>query len=92
MSRHWVDLDDRFVIVGYDRPVHTFFAQLYDAGDDTNDPPCKAVGYHPAERAPGERTEHGPYPCSLAELERTLQAWGLSDPEREQVRAAIGAS
>jgi len=89
MSRQRVNLDGRFVVVGYDGAFHTLYASLYDDAEDTNLPPVKAVGYHPVERLASERTEHGPYPCGFAELEQALCDWGLSGAERERVGAAI---
>lgn len=80
------------LIVGYDKPFDTYYAQLYThALDDRrkSDEPDKAVGYHPIERSANEITDHGSYPCDLVLLERTLTEWGLSS---DAVSAAVIAA
>jgi hypothetical protein len=90
MGRARVNLVDRYVICGYDRPMHSLFAQLYDSGDDSErDAPIKAVGYHPMERDPNERTEHWSWPAGVNELADALMDWGLSGEECEKVALAI---
>jgi len=89
MGRQRLDLDRCFLIVGYDRPMRSLYAQLYEHGDDPGDAPRKAVGYHPMERIASERTEHWDYPADRAALTRALTDWGLTAGERESVRRAI---
>jgi hypothetical protein len=71
MSRvTWKVDDDRDVVMGYDPPFRSWFAQLWDKRHDP-DPdgaPKAAVGYHPAEQArPPIAAEYGPYPIDSAE-------------------------
>jgi hypothetical protein len=91
MGRQRVDISpNHYIICGYDRPMHTFYAQLYRLGDDPNDAPIKAFGYHPYERNPGERTEHGPYPVNdLNQVDLLLIGWQLKGDQRELVGAAL---
>lgn len=56
MSRTRVELPDGFIIAGYDAPMGTWYAQLYDRGDSPLDAPRAVIGYHPAEVEIG-RTE-----------------------------------
>jgi hypothetical protein len=56
MSRHHFDVDEkRAVTVGYDRPMGTFYAQLWDRDHDDDfdfGSPAAVVGYHDAEKIP----------------------------------------
>lgn len=90
MSRQRVTLNGgQFVVCGFDRPFNSWYAQLYAAGDNPNDAPLKAIGYHPMERNPRERTEHGIYPADLNDIDLALDQWGLSGDERETVGRAL---
>jgi len=90
MGRQRVDLDGKYVVVGYDRPMRSCYAQLYDQGDDPgDDAPLRAVGYHPLERLESERTEHGIYPATPADIANALNDWGLSTVEVDIVCRAL---
>lgn len=90
MSQHIVLCDGGGeLVVGWDRPFGTFFAQLWEPGS-TADDPLRTVGYHPTEQALSPGAEHGPYPVrTRAELFRLLGSWGLSPADLEEARTVI---
>jgi hypothetical protein len=61
--------DGKLLVIGWDDPFDTWFALLYDDGDE-NAPPAVAIGYHPSEQAIllDERPDAvvGPYPVENA--------------------------
>lgn len=63
-------LDGTVLVVGYDPPFKTWFAQHYDDGD-VDAAPRVAIGYHPDEQAlaRAERPDIilGPYPVETCE-------------------------
>jgi hypothetical protein len=87
MSRHHFDVDEkRAVTVGYDRPMGTFYAQLWDRDyDDDFDfgSPKAVVGYHDAEKIPPIAGEYGPYPVKSVEAldNYTQRAWNIPLPD-----------
>lgn len=44
MSRHTVTLNGRNLVVGWDHPMLTFFAQDYTTEDEETGAPCWAIG------------------------------------------------
>lgn len=93
MSQIPVSCDDGHeVVVGWDRPFHTFFAQLYEPGADFDDSPLRTVGYHPTEQGLTPESQHGPYPVeNVDDLFKLIGSWGLSDDDVERVREALEA-
>lgn len=79
----------RRLVVGYDAPFKTFFAQLWDPAYGFG-APAKAAGYHPAERGiPPIAGEYGPYPMGWEELEQVFKEWGLGTAERDMAGTAL---
>jgi hypothetical protein len=101
MGRFIFDVsDERVIIAGYDRPMKTWFAQLYDPGSAYNDwepavevepEPQRTLGYHPYERKlSGPDVEHGPYPIpTLGQLIGLLHGEWSVDLDDDQ-RARLG--
>lgn len=75
----------RELVVGYDRPFRTFFAQLWDPGAGPEDSPVQAAGYHPDEQLLDPSVPYGPYPLDLMELDRVLASWGIDGDLRQEV-------
>lgn len=75
------------VIVGYDKPFSTFWAQLWDRDHDDDfdtGSPKAVVGYHPEEQLiPPLAGECGPYPVPSVEALDTYlrQAWNVEMPD-----------
>jgi hypothetical protein len=97
MSRSYLDLDEkRTLVFGYDRPFKTYYVQLWDRDFDPDfdfGAPAKAAGYHEMEKIEPLAGEYGPYPLGIAEFDRVLQEWGVSDDAREhcgKILAQIG--
>lgn len=72
MSRQRINmLDGSLLVVGYDAPMSTWYAQHYDRGQSENDPPRVAIGYSAVEAAIllDERPDAivGPYPVEDVE-------------------------
>jgi hypothetical protein len=71
MGRQNIPMEDgTLLVIGYDPPFGTWFAQHYD-DHDPDKPPRVAIGYHPAEQdiARHDRPDIilGPYPVKTAE-------------------------
>lgn len=84
MSRVRIPLDDRReLVVGWDRPVGTYFVQLWDRDFDPDfalGAPVKAAGYHDMEKIPPLAGEYGPYPIATPhELNVLLSSWGVPE-------------
>lgn len=72
MSRQVVSFaDGRQMVIGWDGPFNTWFAQMHAAGDSQNNPPVAVVGWAPDEVALllSERPDAvvGPYPVEDVE-------------------------
>jgi hypothetical protein len=83
MGRQFIPLaDGTLVVVGYDRPFDTWFAQWYDDQDD-NKPPRAVVGYSRFEQdlLREERPDAyvGPFPVSFSELAIEMARAGMPD-------------
>lgn len=93
MSRRLVALDGgRRLLVGYDRPFRTLYAQLFDGTDKIPDEPSRVMGYHPMEQGlnvPAQGIEYGPYPVDISTFDRVLVEWGLTEQDRDRAGAAL---
>lgn len=84
--------EKRTVTCGWDRPMRTWFAQLWDEDFDpsmkdgeenTWRAPAKAVGYHDAEKVAPLAGEYGPYPVESWEalVAYMIEEWQIAPPQ-----------